>query len=83
MPRATNWQEKNEPAKVSEEKLWRAGAHLSLRGPRIQRRTRGDEERLARMGDMRTREERRDGDADRQDGEGGKRGQGRRAQGRL
>jgi len=35
------------------------------------------------MGDMRTREERRDGDADRQDGEGGKRGQGRRAQGRL
>ena len=58
MPRATNCQEKNEPAKESEEKLGRAGAHLSLRGPRIQRRTRGDEERLARMGDMRTRDER-------------------------
>ena len=58
MPRATNCQEKNEPAKESEEKLGRAGAHLSLRGPRIQRRTRGDEERLARVGDMRTTEER-------------------------
>ena len=52
MPHATNCQEKNEPAKESEEKLGRAGAHLSLRGPRIQRRTRGDEERLARVGDM-------------------------------
>ena len=52
MPCATNCQGKNEPAKKSEEKLGRAGAHLSLRGPRIQRRTRGDEERLARVGDM-------------------------------